>query len=131
MVVVTVFLVTVVVVIVFVSMIMMLGILVTMTVMIIVSMMTMTVVSWSKERLFCVVIAHVSESTILNVASQEPFLTEWLSVLLGVDSPAHHSSQEERSVVSLLDLLVQVILEELLRLAICTLHFTILILTTS
>ena len=118
MVVVTVFLVTVVVVIFFVSMVMMLGVVMTMTVMVIVSVVTMTVVSWSKEGLFCIIVGHVGESTILDVTSQKPLLTEWFGVLLRVDSPAHHSSEEQRSVISLLDLLVQVILEELLRLVI-------------
>ncbi len=59
---------------------------------------------------------HVSEDAILDVSSQKSLFAEGRRVLFGVDSPSHVSSEEERSFVSGLNLLIKVKLEKLFRL---------------
>ncbi len=79
--------------------------------------MRVTMVVRGSEKRLGVVPRHIAQNTVLDVASEESFLAERSGVLFGVDSPAHVSSEEEGTLVPGLDLLVQVELEELLRLA--------------
>ena len=78
------------------------------------------VVRWGEERLG-VVPGHIAKNAVLDVASEKPFLAERSGVLLRIDSPAHVSPKEKRSLISGLNLLIKVELEELLGLA-CAVH---------
>lgn len=78
------------------------------------------VVRWGEERLG-VVPGHIAKNAVLDVASEKPFLAERSGVLLRIDSPAHVSPEEKRSLISGLNLLIKVELEELLGLA-CAVH---------
>ena len=62
-----------------------------------------------------VVVECVREYAVLDVTSENSLLGEWNRVFLGVNSPAVHASEEQWSVITLCDLLVEVVLEEFLR----------------
>ena len=85
----------------------------------------MTVVGGSNGHLE-VVPGQISEDTVLDVASQETLLGEWVTVFLGVHSPSHVSSEEKRAVVSDCDVLIEIVFEQLLGLSRC--HYYLLLL---
>ena len=81
---------------------------------------TVTVVLRGEKSLLGVIPTHVGEGSVLDVASEETLLGERGGVLLRVDSPSHLSAEEQGTVIPLCNLLVQVELEQFLRLR--TLH---------
>ena len=70
----------------------------------VVAVMTV-MVRWCKEGL-SVVPSHIAENAVLDVTSEKSLFAEGCGVLLGVYSPAHVSSEEEGSLISCLNLLV-------------------------
>ena len=64
-----------------------------------------------KHPLLGVVVAHVCEHAVLDVAAQKALLAHGASELLRVDSPAHVSSKEQGLLGLKSHLLVQVVLE--------------------
>ena len=57
----------------------------------------------------------VGDDPVLDIAAKEALLGEGHRVLLRVDPPPVHTPEEEGSVVTLGDLLIEVVLEEFLR----------------
>ena len=85
-----------------------------------VGVVAVSVVLGGEKSLLGVVPTHVGEGSVLDVTSEETLLGEGGGVLLRVDSPSHLSAEEQGTVIPLGDLLVQVELEQFLRLR--TLH---------
>ena len=86
----------------------------------------MTVVVGRSNGHLKVVPGQISEDTVLDVASEVPFLRERIPILLGVHSPSHVSSEEKRAVVSDGDVLIEIVFEQLLGLSRC--HYYLLLL---
>ena len=66
------------------------------------------------EHLLGVVPSHIGEDAVLDVTSEQSLLGEWDGKLLGIQSPSVHPSEEERAGLSLNDLFIKIVLEELL-----------------
>ena len=67
----------------------------------------------SEEHASSVVVAHVCEDTVLEVAAEKTLLGEWHGILLCIVSPTVHTAEEKRSAGLAGDVLIQVVLEEL------------------
>lgn len=74
-------------------------------------------VAWCEELVASVIIAHVCERPILNVASEQALLRERRRVLSGVDPPAQIAAEKQRTLLVDRGLLLKVVLEQLARLA--------------
>ena len=89
----------------------------------VISVVTVVVVRGSNGHLE-VVPSQISENTVLDVASQEALLGEWVAIFLGINSPSHVSSEEKRTIVSDSDVLIEIVFEQLLGLSRCHYYLT-------
>ena len=86
----------------------------------------MAVMLWSKNSLRQIPPRCIGKKTVLKVASKISFLAKGDGVLPGINSPSQQSPEEKWSIVSNLNLLIKVILEEFLWL--CTTHNVLILL---
>lgn len=70
----------------------------------------------SSKHLAGVVPSHVRKNAIFDIATEQALFGKGVCILARVHSPAHHAAQKERSLFALLNLLVEVVLEQPLRL---------------
>ena len=77
-----------------------------------VAVIAVAVVRWLKELLELMP-GEISDDTVLDISAKDALLRERHGILVGVDSPAQHPAEEERTVGLACDVLVQVVLEEL------------------